>query len=44
MFDIARAQEILARGDPSAALVTGVNLALLAASWTLRAWPRGVLA
>jgi alkylation response protein AidB-like acyl-CoA dehydrogenase len=44
VFDMVLAQEILARGDASTALVTGMNLALLGRVADSEAWPRGVLA
>jgi alkylation response protein AidB-like acyl-CoA dehydrogenase len=44
VFDMVLAQEILARGDASTALVTGMNLSLLGRIIDSRAWPRDVLA
>ncbi len=44
VFDMVLAQEILARGDASTALVTGMNLALLGRVIDSGAWPRDVLA
>lgn len=44
VFDMVLAQEILARGDASTALVTGMNLALLGRVMDSGAWPRDVLA
>lgn len=44
IFDMVLAQEILARGDASTALVTGMNLSLLGRVMDSQAWPRDVLA
>ena len=44
VFDMVLAQEILARGDASTALVTGMNLSLLGRVIDSDAWPHDVLA
>ncbi len=44
VFDMVLAQEILARGDASTALVTGMTLSLLGRVLDQRAWPDPVLA
>jgi alkylation response protein AidB-like acyl-CoA dehydrogenase len=44
VFDMVLAQEILARGDASTALVTGMNLSLLGRVIESQAWPDAVLA
>ncbi|MGE4043792.1 MAG: acyl-CoA dehydrogenase family protein [Acetobacteraceae bacterium] len=44
VFDMVLAQEILARGDASTALVTGMNLSLLGRVIDTGAWPEAVLA
>ena len=44
VFDMVLAQEVLARGDASTALVTGMNLSLLGRVTDSRAWPEEVLA
>ncbi|HEY1936020.1 MAG TPA: acyl-CoA dehydrogenase family protein [Acetobacteraceae bacterium] len=44
VFDMVLAQEIVARGDASTALVTGMNLSLLGRVIDTNAWPHDVLA
>ncbi len=44
VFDMVLAQEILARGDASTALVTGMHLSLLGRVMDSNAWPKDVLA
>jgi alkylation response protein AidB-like acyl-CoA dehydrogenase len=44
VFDMVLAQEILARGDASTALVTGMHLSLLGRIMDSNAWPTDVLA
>jgi alkylation response protein AidB-like acyl-CoA dehydrogenase len=44
VFDMVLAQEILARGDASTALVTGMHLSLLGRVMDSGAWPQDVLA
>lgn len=44
LFDMVLAQEILARGDASTALVTGMHFALLGRVMDSAAWPEDVLA
>ncbi|HUB16026.1 MAG TPA: acyl-CoA dehydrogenase family protein [Acetobacteraceae bacterium] len=44
VFDMVLAQEILARGDASTALVTGMHFALLGRVMDSTAWPDSVLA
>jgi alkylation response protein AidB-like acyl-CoA dehydrogenase len=43
VFDMVLAQEVLARGDASTALVTGMHFALLGRVMDSSAWPRDVL-
>jgi alkylation response protein AidB-like acyl-CoA dehydrogenase len=43
VFDMVLAQEILARGDASTALVIGMNLSLLGRVLDAKAWPEDVL-
>src|SRR3984885_3645594 len=44
VFDMVLAQEILARGDASTALVTGMHLSLLGRVMDANAWPTDLLA
>src|ERR1700722_5564707 len=44
VFEMVLAQEILARGDASTALVTGMHLSLLGRVMDGNAWPNDVLA
>ena len=44
VFDMVLAQEVLARGDASTALVCGMNLALMGRITSANAWPEPVLA
>ena len=44
LFDMVLAQEVLARGDASTALVTGMMLALLGRVQEAKAWPEDVFA
>ena len=44
VFDMVLAQEVLARGDASTALVTGMLISVLGKAYEARAWPEAVLA
>jgi len=43
LFEMVLAQEILARGDASTALVTGMLISVLGRAYASRAWPEDVL-
>ena len=43
VFDMVLAQEVLARGDASTALVTGMLISVLGKAYEARSWPESVL-